>query len=150
MNIRTLNRNTLSFFLVLLLSFLLTGCGGGDNIDMGDGTGGGKGGSGGDVVATLSWQPPTENTDDTPLTDLSGYRLYIGDSPSSLEPAMDIPAKDSQGRKVTEFRITSGDVFSASERFQRNNGNVTVYFALTAYNSLNIESGLSEVVSKTF
>lgn len=27
---------------------------------------------------TLSWQPPVQNTDGTPLFDLSGYRIYWG------------------------------------------------------------------------
>ena len=136
MNTQTSKPTGLSLLLVLLLAFMLTGCGAGEG--------------GSDVVATLSWQPPTENTDNTPLEDLAGYRLYIGDSPSSLEPAMDIPARDDKGRKVTELRITSGDIFSASDQFRGGTSNVKVYFALTAYNSLRIESSLSEIVSKTF
>ena len=139
MNTRIPYHNRFALLLVLF-SLVLTGCGAG-----------GVGSEGGtDVVATLSWQPPTENTDDTPLEDLAGYRLYIGDSPSNLEPVIDIPARDKNNQPVTEFHITSGDVFSASEQFQGSAGNVMVYFALTAYNSLRIESSLSEVVSKTF
>jgi len=118
--------------LALMLSLLLTACGGG-------GTEGGQ-----EVVATLSWTAPTENTDNTPLEDLAGFRLYIGDSPSSLQPVADIPASQ------TRFEITSGDVFSASNLFDGGSGGVTVYFALTAYNSLHIESSLSEIVSKVF
>ncbi len=38
--------------------------------------------------ATLSWTPPTENTDGTALTDLAGYRIYwgttVGSYPNSL------------------------------------------------------------------
>lgn len=30
--------------------------------------------------ATLSWDAPTQNTDGSPLTDLSGYRIYYGTS----------------------------------------------------------------------
>jgi hypothetical protein len=33
--------------------------------------------------ATLSWLPPTQNTDGTPLTNLSGYRVYWGTSQGS-------------------------------------------------------------------
>jgi hypothetical protein len=29
-------------------------------------------------AATISWNPPTERTDGSPLTDLSGYRIYYG------------------------------------------------------------------------
>ena len=32
---------------------------------------------------TLSWSPPTENTDGSPLTDLVGYAFYWGTSPGS-------------------------------------------------------------------
>ncbi|MEQ8486952.1 MAG: hypothetical protein RIB46_21525 [Pseudomonadales bacterium] len=45
-------------------------------------------GSGGNAVAmisvrvlgvvTVSWQPPTENVDGSPVDDLSGYRIYLG------------------------------------------------------------------------
>ena len=30
---------------------------------------------------TVSWQPPTRNTDGTSLTDLTGYTLYYGTKP---------------------------------------------------------------------
>jgi hypothetical protein len=29
-------------------------------------------------AVSLGWQPPTQNTDGSPLTDLSGYRIYFG------------------------------------------------------------------------
>jgi hypothetical protein len=29
----------------------------------------------------VSWRPPTENTDGTPLTDLAGYTVYYGTQP---------------------------------------------------------------------
>ena len=32
----------------------------------------------GTLSATLSWTPPTQNEDGTPLTDLDGYRIYWG------------------------------------------------------------------------
>lgn len=31
-------------------------------------------------AVTINWMPPTENTDGTPLTDLSGYDIYYGTS----------------------------------------------------------------------
>ncbi len=33
---------------------------------------------------TLSWYPPTQNADGSPLTDLAGYRVYYGHSADSL------------------------------------------------------------------
>lgn len=42
---------------------------------------------------TLAWQPPTENEDGTPLTDLAGYRIYYGTSSGkySEEVLLDSP-----------------------------------------------------------
>jgi hypothetical protein len=40
---------------------------------------------------TLDWDPPTTNSDGTPLTDLAGYRLRYGTSPASLGQLVDIP-----------------------------------------------------------
>ena len=34
--------------------------------------------------ATLSWTPPTQNTDGSALTDLAGYKIYWGTSQSNL------------------------------------------------------------------
>ncbi|HSC27247.1 MAG TPA: putative Ig domain-containing protein, partial [Vicinamibacterales bacterium] len=33
---------------------------------------------------TLSWYPPTQNADGSPLTDLAGYRIYVGRRPGAL------------------------------------------------------------------
>lgn len=33
---------------------------------------------------TVSWGPPVLNTDGTPLTNLTGYRFYVGSSPATL------------------------------------------------------------------
>ena len=33
---------------------------------------------------TLSWTPPTQNDDGSPLTDLAGYYVYAGSSPDNL------------------------------------------------------------------
>ena len=35
-------------------------------------------------VATLSWNPPTENADGSSLDDLAGYRIYYGRNPDNL------------------------------------------------------------------
>ncbi len=130
----TLYRHHPLLFLIVLLSLALTACGGGGDVL--------RSGSG-EVVATLTWVPPEENTDNTPLEDLGGYRLYMGDSPNSLQPVIDIPAS------TTRFEITDNDVFSAIGSTATGRS-LTVYFALTAYNSLRIESSLSEIVSKAF
>jgi hypothetical protein len=83
-------------------------------------------------VATLSWTVPTMNTDNTPLTDLSGYRIYCGTDQAALlqETPIDIPASE------LSHQITNLD-------------SGTYFFSVTALNSAGVESDLSNVVSKT-
>jgi Putative Ig domain len=35
----------------------------------------------GEGSVTLTWLPPTQNADGSPLTDLAGYRIYVGQNP---------------------------------------------------------------------
>jgi len=77
---------------------------------------------------TLSWIPPTENTDGTYLDDLAGYRIYSGASPDDLAPRVTLD-NPSLSRYVVE-PLAPGEL----------------YFAITALNSNGLESGLSEVV----
>ena len=41
-------------------------------------------------TATLSWVPPTTNSDGTPITNLVGYRIIYGNSPSELTRAVSV------------------------------------------------------------
>lgn len=79
---------------------------------------------------TLSWDPPTTNVDGTPLTDLSGYKIYYGTSSGNYSQSSD-----------------AGN----STSYQVNNlsGGATYYFVVTAYNSTGIESSFSNEVSTT-
>jgi hypothetical protein len=81
--------------------------------------------------ATLSWLPPTENTDGTALSDLAGYVILYGTSPSTLDKTVRL---DNPGltRYVIEG-LTPG----------------TWYFAMQSINTRGVTSDLSEVVSKT-
>jgi len=81
--------------------------------------------------ATLSWVAPTQNTDGTTLTNLAGYRIHYGSSPSVLSQTIDI-----RNAGITSYVIEG---LSAG----------TYYFAVKAYNSNGNESELSNVVSKT-
>jgi Putative Ig domain len=81
--------------------------------------------------ATLSWIPPTTNTNGTPLTNLAGYRIYYGTNSSSLN----------QSVHIANPGIASYAIDNLSP--------ATWYFSVVSYNSANIESTLSEVVSKT-
>lgn len=101
--------------------------------------GGGGGGSGTSVVptpgvsgsATLSWIAPSLNQDGTALIDLSGFRIYESGSPdvATLMP-------------VTTLTNPGLSMFVVS-----NLSNGTHYFAVTALNSLDIESDFSNVAS---
>jgi hypothetical protein len=88
-------------------------------------------GSSGTGSATLSWTPPTSNTDGSSLTNLSGYRIYYGTSSSSLSKTVQIT-----NPSISTYVI---DDLSAA----------TWYFAVKAVTSSGVESGLSNKVSKT-
>jgi hypothetical protein len=78
---------------------------------------------------SLSWNPPTTNTNGTSLTDLAGYKIYYGTSSSSLN----------QSVEITNSGIASYVIGNLSP--------ATWYFSLVSYNSANIESPLSQIVS---
>jgi hypothetical protein len=42
-------------------------------------------------IAALSWMPPAENTDGSPLIKLTGYRIYHGTSANALDDVVDVP-----------------------------------------------------------
>jgi hypothetical protein len=81
--------------------------------------------------ATIAWTPPTSNTDNSPLTNLGGYRIYYGTSSSNLTQVLNLPNPG----------ISSGVVENLAPG--------TWYFAVTSYNSSNVESERSNVTSKT-
>lgn len=80
--------------------------------------------------ATLSWIPPTQNTDGTPLTNLAGFRIYYGTSLGNYPNVI----------TVSNPGITSYVV----ENLTAN----TWYFVSTSFNSSGMESDYSNVASK--
>lgn len=78
---------------------------------------------------TISWTPPTENTNGTTLTNLAGYHLYYGTSQSSLNQLVNITNAGLASYVVSN--LTAG----------------TWYFALTAVNSLGVESPRSAILT---
>jgi hypothetical protein len=88
-------------------------------------------GSGTPGSATLSWVPPKENVDGTPLTNLAGYRIAYGQSATSLGLSLDIP-----NPAITTAMI---------ENLARG----TWYFAVKAYTTAAVESDLSNLAQKT-
>jgi hypothetical protein len=87
-----------------------------------------------DVVvgsATLSWTPPTQNSDGSPLTNLAGYRLHYGRDPGQLSQTVEI-TNSSLSTYVVE-NLSSG----------------TWYFAVVTVNSGGTTSVQSNVAAKT-
>jgi hypothetical protein len=83
-----------------------------------------------DGRVTLSWTPPTENTDGTPLTDLSGYKIYYGTSAAALTKSIAVS--------------TSGVSMYVVEDLTP----ATWYFAITAVTASGEESNFSNVAYK--
>lgn len=80
---------------IAFISTLLTACGGGGGTDATDTTP--PGGSNpppasGTKNISLSWIAPSSRTDGNPvsLTEISGYKLYVGTSSGSYDPAIDV------------------------------------------------------------
>jgi hypothetical protein len=82
-------------------------------------------------AVTLSWLPPTHNTDGSVLTNLSGYRIYYGTSPSALNQTVTL-----NNAGLTRYVV-------------ENLAPATYYFALKALTSSGAESSLSRAASKT-
>jgi hypothetical protein len=82
-------------------------------------------------TATLSWLPPTENVDGTPVTNLAGYRIAYGQSATNLSQLLTIPNSG----------ITSAMIEGLASG--------TWYFAVKAYTTSNVESDLSNLAQKT-
>ena len=78
--------------------------------------------------ATLSWKPPTVNSNGSALTNLAGYRIYYGTSATSLTHSI----------TINSVGVTTDVVTDLSPG--------TYYFALMAFNTAGTESKLSNVV----
>ncbi len=77
----------------------------------------------------LQWQPPTENTNSSALTNLAGYHIYYGTSAQALNESVTV-ANPGIASYVVE-NLTPG----------------TWYFAVAGYNSSGMEGELSNVAS---
>jgi hypothetical protein len=81
--------------------------------------------------ATLSWLPPTTNTDGNTLTNLAGYRIHYGTNLASLADSVTIANPG-----IATYVI--GNLSSGKW-----------YFSVTAFNASNVESNFSNIASKT-
>ena len=115
---------TIKLSVCIAFFLFLSGCGGGSS-----GSGGVSVEDQGDGTALVSWHPPTENEDGSTLMDLAGYRIYYGNSPDNYDNTITINIG------MSSYLVES---LGASDW----------YFAMTAFNSLGIESVYSEEVYK--
>jgi len=81
--------------------------------------------------ATLSWQPPTENADGSPLLNLAGYVIRYGTKSDALTLEV----------KISNPGITTSLIEGLAP--------ATWYFTVSAFTSLGVESMPSAVGSKT-
>jgi hypothetical protein len=87
-----------------------------------------------DRTVTISWTAPDRYTNNTPLTDLAGYRIFIGTTPGSYEQTIDIPINETRATmRHTLKNLPSGH---------------TYFIAVKAYNKSGIESNYSNEVNK--
>jgi hypothetical protein len=89
--------------------------------------------SSGSTNAMVSWTPPITRIDGTPLSlsDITGFRIYYGQSPSSLTTIAWVP--DPHAISYTVIGLTAG----------------TWYFAVSGVDTQGVESPKSSVASKT-
>jgi hypothetical protein len=81
--------------------------------------------------ATLSWQPPTTNTDGSTLTNLSGYRVSYGTISRQYDQSLSLP--NAALTSVVIENLSTG----------------TWYFSVKALTSTGVESDFSREASKT-
>ncbi|OFZ11489.1 MAG: hypothetical protein A2Z20_12475 [Bdellovibrionales bacterium RBG_16_40_8] len=123
-------KSTLLIFIASLGALLISNCSGFKSISPGAPVAGsGDNSKCGDTV-TLTWDNPTTNTDGSPLTDLSGIKIYYGTSSGNYTTVID-----------------HTDPSTTTETFAIPKG-VMYYFAATAYNAFGNESDFSHEVQK--
>jgi fibronectin type 3 domain-containing protein len=82
-------------------------------------------------MASITWTAPTQNTDDTELTNLTGFKIYYGEVESNLDVSITIDDSDAYAWVIEDLKPGT-----------------TYYFAVTAVNSQGIESAFSSIASK--
>jgi hypothetical protein len=81
--------------------------------------------------ATLTWTPPTQNSDGSPLTNLAGYKIYWGPSAGSYPNSVTL-----NNAGLSSYVV--GNLVPG-----------TYFFAATVFNTAGTESAFSNAASKT-
>jgi len=129
-------KSQIKYFYLLNFLLFLTACGAGSistdpglgvtNVEATE-----EASNGDTAVITLSWTPPTTYTNNEQMNDLSGYKIYFGTSSDNLDFLADVGSNLTSTVIENDLRLVKGN---------------TYYFGITAYNSINIESAMSEVI----
>jgi hypothetical protein len=83
-------------------------------------------------ITTLTWTPPTRNSDGSPVTDLAGYTINYGTDPNALNSSIKVSGGGMNSFEITG--LTPGLVY---------------YFSVTAFNSAGMDSGDSNHSDQT-
>jgi hypothetical protein len=82
-------------------------------------------------AATLTWVAPTEDTNGAPVSELAGYYIYYGTDENDLSQVVSVLGAD------TTTYVLNGL------------GSGTYYFAVSAYNTVGMDSAQSDIASVT-
>jgi hypothetical protein len=86
-----------------------------------------------DKAVTLSWSPPTRNSDGSSLSNLAGYILHYGTSSEDYTGSIEITNPTATSYVVNNNSFPPG----------------TYYFAISAYNAQQVSSSFSGEISIT-
>jgi len=117
------------YFLMGLVSFMLSACGGGGSSTSSSNPPSSNPPEGTPASITLSWETPVSLADGKPLADLSGFNIYYGKSPLVYSEVIDT----GDVRTYTLQNMPAG----------------TYYLAITAYDSAGNETDFSPEVEKS-
>ncbi|MDF1880442.1 fibronectin type III domain-containing protein [Sulfurimonas sp. MAG313] len=79
----------------------------------------------------LSWSAPVQNTDNSTLDNLAGYKIYYGENENNLSESIDVTTASLESYVINNLKA-----------------NTKYYFSVTAINTNKIESSYSNIVSK--
>lgn len=86
-----------------------------------------------DKSVTLSWNPPTQNSDGSSINNLAGYTLHYGTSSEDYTGSIEITSPTATSYAVSDSNFPPG----------------TYYFAISAYNAQQVSSSLSGEITVT-
>lgn len=121
------------FAMVALVCIGLTACGGSGGTAAASSSTTGSSAAATDKAVTLSWNPPTENSNGTSLTNLAGYTLHYGTTSQDYTGSIEITSPTQTSYVVSDSNFPAG----------------TYYFAISAYNEQQVSSSLSGEISVT-